>query len=430
MNNFFLFSIFCLISSIIVFKMTKGEIFSCSFITNFSMGIGSLLMYPLSMLWGIDLHSKTIVIVGSALVITIIAEYLAKKNKKNFVQKQEYNPIRIKYVNWLLLLYLVISCLYVYSVFKIGGSFDSTAIGEVKSSGSLNQMNPFIKQGYKLIISANVIHSIIFSHNVFLAKSSFIKEIKHLFPFVLMCVVGFASGGRLRIFITLISLLFIMYLFLREKSQWKKLYLRKIAFVVLPTITIYLIFFSVVQVVIKGKNEENRKDNVEYISYYIGSPLHVFNIKLKNEEKWSYDTFGFYTFNGLYNMLNINDSKSKDIGNGMTSLGGKANYAGNAMTVFGGSYFDFGFGGMLLFIFVSYYIFAKYYYKKILYTTSSYIRNKRVALYSYAYTSIILMSFYDNCYWIFLSSTGLLTIFLIYVMYRIYFNKLLIRRYN
>lgn len=55
-------------------------------------------------------------------------------------------------------------------------------------------------------------------------------------------------------------------------------------------------------------------------------------------------------------MLGLGDDiKAEKIGSGMVYLGGNSNKSGNAQTVFGSAYLDFGPLGMAIFIFLSYF---------------------------------------------------------------------------
>lgn len=438
MNNILLLSIVSAILSVFILRITRKEIFSCSFMTISLIALGAFMLYVQSLVWRIDLHSKTLWILVCGMISMISGEMIAQKKHRTMcaIGSAQIDVYTIKYCNVLLLLYIAVTLLYALEIRKLGSmmGYDGLeAIGEVKANmEDLNsKMNPFIKQGYKFVTAASYIHSLIFANNVFLAKQPWRREIKHLLPFVCTVVITLASGGRLNIYKAIIGMVFILYSILRESSNWSKLYISKGIKMGLPLMIGFLILFNAASLFVKsGAAERDRVESFTYISYYTGSPITVFDIKANDRvHNWSYSRCGNYTFSGIYKILGTNrDSKAERIGNGMVYLGGNSDMAGNAQTIFGGSFFDFGLIGMCLFLFVTYFLFSQYYYRNIHNTYSSYKRNKRLLVYTYCYVSIIALAFYDNCYWILLSTNGLVTLAVLLFMYWIYFGNLLIKK--
>lgn len=437
MNNLLYLALFSVILWLFVLKKTHNEIFSSAAFTLIMTSVGIVLLYFQSLIWGVQISNKTTFLIVLGLLSLSYADLLCykkyfKKNANISVPRGRYFMIR--YCNILLLFYIVATFLYAHEISKLGhmlGYNDLSAIGEVKANmDDLNaRMNPLVKQMYKVVTAACYIHSLIFANNVFLAKSKPIKEWKHLIPFMCTVVITLASGGRLNIFKTMIGLILVCYLYLRESSNWKKQYIQKILKIGVPLGFGFVFLFSAVSLIVKNNASQRDKiETFEYISYYAGSPIQVFNLKVEDgRSKWKYNRFGNYTFIGLYSMLGFDDDvKSEKIGSGMVYLGGNSNKSGNAQTVFGSAYLDFGTLGMALFIFVSYYLFSRYFYKYIVRSYSSYKRNKRLLVYVYCYVSIVALAFYDNCYWILLSTTGLLTLLVLLIMYWVYFKKLLV----
>lgn len=440
MNNLLLLTLFSLVLWIIVLKKTRYEFFSSAAFTLVTVCVGVILLYFQSLLWNISISNETTYLIGVGLISLSVAEVLCFKqySHKISVKNNKVQYYNIKYCNYLLLFYIVATYLYAHEISKLGqmlGYNDLSAIGEVKANmEDLNaKMNPLIKQMYKVVTAASYIHSLIFANNIFLAKSHFKKEWRHLIPFLCTVVITLASGGRLNIFKVMVGLIIVSYLILRESSNWKKLYIQKMLKIGLPLGIGFVFLFSAVSLIVKNNASQRDKiETFEYISYYAGSPIQVFNLKVEEgRHKWEYNRFGNYTFTGLYSMLGLGDDiKAEKIGSGMVYLGGNSNKAGNAQTVFGSAYLDFGPLGMAIFIFLSYFLFGRYYYKFIVCSYSSYTRNKRLLVYVYCYVSIIALAFYDNCYWILLSNTGIFTLLVLLIMYWFYFKKLLIKKKN
>lgn len=436
MNNILCLTIIAFVLLYIVLKTTNKELFSCSSITLAFLFLGSFLLYIQSIFWEIDISNKTLTIFVCGLTTLTFADCLSfkkyQRNYSDFYSNNSYYSLR--YSNVLIFTYFIFSLLYYYEIRKIGSSLgydDIYAIGEVKAAGdeAAANMNPIIRQSYKIVTSASYIHCLIFANNVFLMKSSIYKEIKHMLPFFSVIIITLSSGGRLNIFKVMTGIFFIFYLFMREDSHWQKLYIKKMVAIVLPTMFLFVVMFSAVGIIVKNKAEERKKiETFEYISYYAGSPIQAFNLKINDGiKRWQYERFGYYTFSGLYKILGLEkDKKSQDIGNGMVYLGGNSDKAGNAMTILGGFFFDFNLIGMCIALFFTYYFLGSYYYKNIVETYSSYDRNKKLLIYTYIYVSIIVLAFYDNCFYILFSTTGLLTLFVLILMFRLYFNKLII----
>jgi oligosaccharide repeat unit polymerase len=439
MNNILLFGLISFAFSLFIYKCTKGEILGPSFLTTSTIGTSAILLYSLSTIWNIDFNSKTVIVLLYGFISLTLAELMAYamyRHKPRIKQDTciSYKYIKIRYCNILLLIYFISSLLYFRDIYTIGKSIgynDLTAIGEVKADIEelSSHMNPIVRQMYKVVTSACYIHSFIFAYNLFLANSNWKNEIKHLSPLVSVVIITLASGGRLNIFKSLMGAIFIIYMVLRESSRWKDHYIRKFIFtVIIPALISFCVIFSSVSLIVKSNaSTREKKDALEYISYYAGGSLQVFNLKVeKGRKRWSYDNWGYGTFSGIYSMFKIKDKNAKKIGNGMIPLGSNADYAGNAYTIFGVAYMDFGLFGMIIFIFGCYFLFCRYYYKYIINTFSTYRRNKKLVVYSYFFTSIIVMAFYDNCFWILFSSTGILTYLVLIILYHIYFKKLVI----
>lgn len=436
MNNLTILVIVTVVLAFWIYKKTKGEIMSCSFVTVVLIGISATLLYFQSLMWKIELNNTALWLLSSGMLALSTGDLWAQHKYRKSVSPHTFQnkKFRFRYCNVLLLIYIISTILYVLEIRRLGnmiGYNDLNAIGEVKASiGELsNKMNPVVRQMYKVVTAASYIHTLILANNVFLAKSTWFKELKHLIPFGCTIVITLASGGRLNIFKVMIGLVFIGYMIIRESSLWRKLYINKVVKIGIPLILGFILLFSTVRLIVKNDAENRSKiEFVKYISYYAGGSIQVFNLKVKDGQKaWAYERFGNYTFSEIYKILSFEtDKRSKKIGNGMIYLGGSSDLAGNAMTIFGGAYQDFGTVGMILFIFITYYLFGKYYYRFILNTYSSYKRNRTLLVYTYCYVSIIVLAFYDNCFWILLSPTGILTLLILLIMYWVYFKKLLI----
>ena len=438
MNNIFELLLIEAALCISTFILLRKEFFSCSFLTNISFFISTLLLYRVSFIWEIDIGKQAIFLIFIGLLSASLGDLIAMKlfrTKRIEDVDIRCKYISIKYCNILLFIYVIATILYYHEIRKLGadlGFSDISSIGEVKANvDSVDSMNPIIKQMYKVITAASLIHVLIFAHNVFLAGSTLWKEVRHIIP-VLCCVaITISSGGRVNIYMTLAGSAFIIYMIDREKTGWRSYEFLKFFKFAFPVLLIFVTMFTALRLVVKG-NADSREEiaTSEYLSYYIGGPIQVFNLKVEDgREAWSYETFGHYTFYELYKIFGVDeDSKSKYIGAGMIDLEGQSNVAGNAFTIFGGAYEDFDTIGMCIFIFLLYFLFSKFYYGKILNTYSSYRRNLTLIIYAFCFSRIIALAFYDNSIYILLSQTGFLTLLIIYLLYVTYFKVLVVEK--
>ena len=250
-----------------------------SFTTLSSLALGSFLLYLQSVLWEIELYNTAFFLLVYGLVTITIADLYAQKKyrKRDCDKDMEYKYISIRFCGVLLFVYMLSTLFYSVEIYRLGkmiGYDDLSAIGEVKANIEelSTQMNPIVRQMYKVVTSASYIHSFIFASNVFLAKSKWMKEIKHLIPFLCTIIITLASGGRLNIYKVMIGLIFIVYMILRESSHWKKLYIGAMLKIGVPLLLGFVILFSSVSLIVKNNADIREKKKLLNI-YHIMQDL-------------------------------------------------------------------------------------------------------------------------------------------------------------
>lgn len=433
MSYIFILLISEILLLLLAWRISGRDIFSCSVLTLFFFIASTIFFIIEQMLWAAELYEGVFWLFLFSFIAMLVSEYLARIqfNRQNKSFSKQYSIFEFKHCNLLICLYLAFSFLYLREIMKMGQSIgfnDLHAIGEVKENlEEMKGMNPIVRQSYKFVTAACYIHSLIFANNVLLAKDGVKRNVKHLLPLLAGCIITFASGGRLNIFKILIGFIFIFYIILKEERCWLESVNKNVLKIFTPIILAFIFFFmSVGHIVKNNADQRDSSQNVEYIAYYIGSPIQVFNLKMPSASKWKYDKFGGYTLAGLKSIVGIEDKNEEKIGNGMIYIGGNANKSGNAQTIFGGFFFDFGFVGCIVAMFLCYYLFNRYYYKNIVNSYTSYKRNKSLIIYAYFFSFIIALSFYDNTFYLVLSQTGILTLIVLLMMYYVYFKKLII----
>jgi oligosaccharide repeat unit polymerase len=192
-------------------------------------------------------------------------------------------------------------------------------------------------------------------------------------PIVSYIIVTIYRGSRGPIFYLIITAIF--YILINDKlnNRMRRININKYIIPIIISLSVFLVLFVGVRSLVKGK--EYTSSGYEYITYYLGSPLHLFNKAIDDFEfvYRKYDIKGASVFPSFYRELsnwgllhktgNLNDS-------GFLYIGGNFVGGGNAYTMFSAPYYEFGFIGMLFFFTVHYGIFCLIYYKYIIYKSN------------------------------------------------------------
>ena len=282
-----------------------------------------------------------------------------------------------------------------------------------------NQFNPFVRQGYKMVMAIAYCYTFIFVNNYNVCKRKLSESFWFIIPLFCGIVINLISGSRGDMIRMLLLFLFTFYICNWQSTQWKVQPTKRIVKVALPAFAVVLAIFFSARLFVKV-NVENQKDiggPVEYLAYYIGSPIQVFNIHAEQLRKHvdvnASASFGVSSFGGVYSLLqNFKVLGKKDVqgckvGVGFEELGGNSNAAGNVDTMFSCPYVDFGFWGMCLYVFIIYSVFSYFFYRKILYEPLNLRYIKNFILFSFFYYEVE-MSFYSDVVNLIISQTGIL----------------------
>lgn len=427
---------------------TDGDLTSVSVVVTMVSIVSTLFnIYAIDMWDNPTFYMETVVAVSLALLAVILADFISiyfikRKNKVN-LERYGLNEIVIPHGKVIIatLMCIILAVLYYINIRAIGikiGLNVSTAITVIKGNyeDTSMRLNVFIRQGYKFIAAFAYIGLFIFINNV-IASKHVRKNIVHLVPsgcFILVCIL---SGGRVDI-IRLLSAAFIFYMILsRENGGWQAKVQKKtnwkIIKIAIPVFFVVAVVMTQLRTIVKGDITTNQITNIiDYIAYYIGGSLQVLNIKIhKGILKYRLGYFGGLTFRGFWNYISkfgftqeyipLNISTYEYL---LTRMG----IGGNASTFVGSSLFDFGYVGMFITIFCEYSVLSWFYYKRLFYKNSSYLRNKNLIIYGFCFF-IVSMSYYDDGVYLILSQTGIITLVFLLAAYWFYFKvKFIIKR--
>lgn len=432
MTNIFLYLLFVveLLLLIISLKKFDKDIFSPTLYSVAVFLVSTILNIYCIDLWSIHFSSTTFLVIALGLLSMFLAESLFCNNK----WKQGNNNNGFRYLNlsrnteWAMaIICIVCTFLYYREIKRLGlqmGIGSMSAIGAIKENyGDFGiTMNPFVRQGYKIVIALSFVSNFYLCNHI-LFKQPLKKLIPLIIPFFCAVIISILGGGRSEMLRQLITFVFMYYIQFQLKYNWQKKPNKNIIKILVPGMAILLTLFFSMRLVVK-ENSEGQLDiggPVEYLSYYIASPVEVLDIHVQEREKHKTDfNFGIdaQAMSGIRDLLGIKTKdKSNGIGSGFSYLGDN-NYAGNVDTIFGPPHMDYGLFGMMIYVFVIYCFFSYVYYKKIIRRTFSYKFASTLIFYSYFFYEVILC-FYSDCTYLLLSQTGILQFIVLWIMCRL-----------
>lgn len=378
------------------FKLNKNMI-SPSNVTLFMFFISSLCIVYNYNFWRTKYSFKSYLIVVITLVLILICELFIKNRAKKAFRnyKNEFQILEIdKFLNIILISLLLFFLIYqINEVMILGkklGGKGWNIIGVVKNTPNI-KLSSISRIAFRYNWIIFMVYSYIFFNNVERMKEKIWRQMKYLFPVLTLFISSFILGNRAAI-IRLFIVLYVFWIITKIESKGSvNLNLFSIIKKILPISLLLLLLFYGLRSITKINTTTKGRSFIDYITYYIGSPLYLFDKYLKNpllvKEYPNY--FGENTFASLYKNFGVNI----DLINKYILVGGKSNFAGNVYSWFQIPYHDFGFCGMLLFTLIIYSIYCYIFYKKIYMTKNSYKRDCYIFCYAYFFY-VIVMSFY------------------------------------
>ncbi len=415
-------------------KKFNKVFFSPSLYTLSVFAVSTLLCIYCINYWQIHFHPIAFWVIGLGLLTMVIAESCSFRRKRIKEGKSDTYIFRLPSIVKIgLSLYCVLATfLYYREIQNIGLAHAmgmNEAIANVKEDWELyeSQFNPIVRQGYKMVMGIAYCFTFIFVNNYNVCKRKFSENFWYILP--LFCGVGInlISGSRGDMVRMLLLFLFTYYICKWQATNWKVQPSRQIIKVALPAFAAVLSIFFMARLFVKVdvENQKNIGGPVEYLAYYIGSPIQVFNIHAKqleqHRDKNSNATFGVSCFGGMYSLLkNLNvldksDIKSNRVGVGFAEIGGDSNAAGNVDTIFACPYVDFGLIGMCIYIFIIYAVISYFFYRNILYERMSMKYIKNFIIFSFFFYEIE-MSFYSDVIYLIFSQTGILQFICLWIL--------------
>lgn len=427
----------------IVWRKLNGCLFSPSLYTVSVFIVSTSLCVYCIDYWDIIFYPETFIVISLGLTSVVIADI--KSYPKNIVIPSEItiNLISIpnKFKISLSIYSVIATVLYLREIYNIGLA-NSLLLGEaisaVKEDFSYyeDHFNPIIRQGYKLVMAIAYIYTYIFINNYIVCKQKLIKSFWFIIPLISGICINLISGSRGDMLRLVLLFLFAYYMSVWQANFWQEKPNSRLLKISLPIITSMLAIFFMARLFVKADIDAQERIGgpVEYIAYYVGSPIQVLNLhtkKLSDAHNPNPDIpFACCTMSGLYNIasnwgfVDKSQLKKQVIGIGFEELGGDSNAAGNVDTFFALSRIDFGILGMCIYSFILYYLISKFFYRNIIFKDMTCQNVRNFLKFSFFYY-IVEMSFYSDCTVQILCQTGILQ----YITFIILLKLLIIPQY-
>lgn len=360
----------------------------------------------------------------------LVNKYVTYKNQKELV-RIDINKRKV-YILEILVVFL--TAMYVLDILRVGrnlGTGGLAAISAVRYTSNAGT-SAVIRQGIKVIMAASFVDSFILVHNLLVDWKR--RDLVHVISLVCGCVCSLFTGVRTEILRMIFVIFVIAFLNLKEKKGWKRGVSSVIINKFLPIITAFALIFTSMKTIVKESSLpiNGAFTTFEYIAYYIGSPIIVFGIKeLNGFTIYKRTLFGEITFNAFWEniaQMGLIPSKYASIASTNVYISKSNLVTANVDTIFGGLMIDFGWLGMIIFVFFLYFFLSLFYYKKVKYVPI--LKNKFNCI-TYAFLFYMPgMAYYANVFGQFIATYFIITYLIIYLIYMFYFNLSFRRGFN
>jgi oligosaccharide repeat unit polymerase len=385
---------------VISLRITNRDYISPSVVTCGMFLASSLCAFYNLEYWNVWLQWKTYSTIITGLIVIILTEilFISKTSfkrvgmtKKIIIDKRPIVISKIVLIT-VSLLTILLTVIYVREVQYLGGS-GFTAIALVKHNKDLVLSN-LAKVALRIcrVIPYPCIY--IIAYNVILCGEKVKKNWLLFIPIISNFVVIFFSGSRGPYLYIILSTTIYIFSFDRYKNRKRKIDFIKYLIPLFTALMLFIIIFVGTRSLVKGKDYSS--GFVEYVTFYFGSPIHLFSKIINNLSMGfpvHYSMFGANTFavfyEELYNLGLVNESIHLNQ-TAFIAIGGSVSGGGNVFTAFASPLNDFGYVGLLIYLVILYSVFDYFYYNKLKYGLASHVT---LLVYGYFFF-MIFMTFY------------------------------------
>lgn len=290
------------------------------------------------------------------------------------------------------------------------GSFTDigSMIGLYRNAGVSGELevgiSKFSAYGYTAMTALAYLYLYILIINIAQKKFSAKKIIVHALPIIMFCICSILTGGRNPLLQLIVAAIMIYYLLMKKLRGYSRKFNRKFIIRMILIVVIVLIVFSNMRSIVGRTNTMNTFD---YLAMYIGAPIKLFDMFIKNPPAKAHELFGQETFVNLWTWIGsiIHDSRMTGLimNKEFRTINGLQ--LGNVYTAFREYYFDFGIMGVIVLPFI-HSVFFTTFYQKLKKNRIKWKKNKfnlSIILYSYLSVSLVYYSIDDRLFQRFLS---------------------------
>lgn len=427
MNWIYLLGIYEIGLILIILWYTKSDYTSPAFIT-----VGMFLLATLCTIfninyWNVNFSSSAFLLIVSGLSVLTIVEILISSNISkgyawiDFPVARYGNPIEVSRGT----LFLISStCFfmmgyYVAAVWRKGGG-GLASISRLKYDTEIS-VNSLARLSNRVLRVVAYPCLYIFFNNVIWCKQKIRKNIKLLIPVSFSAVSILFSGTRGPYLYMIFTSIIYVAMFERYKNGWRKINLNRYLKPLIIFVVIFLVGFYSTSSITKGRSTSFTF--IQYFTYYLGSPVHLLSKLMDNLSKGypkQYSIPGVNVFTSLFEELYNWGIFKEEVHLGQTGfiyVGGSFDGGGNAFTMFGAIYNDYGFFGSLVFVGIFYGIIDLYYYKKIKYRRRLIPQGLSLLVYGY-FSFLVFMNFFV-CSVIYLKVQTIIEVLVMVTIYQI-----------
>ena len=393
---------------ILTMLITSFDFVSPGFITIFMFILSTICVIWNEDYWNVRFTQQTYNIVTLGLAVIVVVELFIKNilsqqrknvwiDQKEFARREGYR-INIGTQATMALIFTIMMIIYVSAVVRAGGS--SSLLNNI----GVVHTDVEIDVGIVGSICIRVLRLgafpflFFFINNVVCCKKKILNNILLLVPVLDAMIAIFFSGVRSTFMYYIIAVLFYIVMLQRFRYGWKEIKWRKYIKHIIIFGGLFIVFFVGSRSIVK--NHGFTSTGMEYITFYLGSPLHLFN-KIVNNTTLAFPTHysnipGAHTFKWFYQEIykfGLIDTYVEDTR--FVAVGGGYYGGGNVYTIFATPYHDFGLFGMLIYVALFYAVFNYIYYKKFKYNQK--VSNSLESLMLFgSYYYFVFMSFYGT----------------------------------
>lgn len=417
----------------LAYVISQGNLLSPSLISYLMFAIATVCVLLNVDSWDVSYSWRTYGLVVAGFLAMALPELIIVQLKRRITSSENryirdvYEPIIISpFFNKILSCIAIFFTLYMfYDVFFSAEGFSVYglyAIGMAKYETGVSIITR-LSVRYCWILFFCYIYVVL--NNTIRCHQNIKDNIKYSVPFVTVILSNFITGSRGAI-IEIPSVVFVLAIvMITETTARGNVKITKILKKIIIFGMIILSVFYTMRGISKVNSIAAKRSFIDYITYYIGSPLYLLDKYLSAPFRVHgiNKHLGQQTFSSIYLSLGI---EVDYIGN-QIPIGGNSGFAGNEFSWFQRPYADFGFFGMLFFTFIVYFFFSWLLYIRIDGVRHSARRLRALIIFSYFYY-IIVMSFYYCQVCLAISPINIACVLIIYMMlYLLEFKKIRVK---